>query len=122
MQPEAVGRSDQIGQRSGVHFPHDIAEMNLHGDLAQSQLGSDLLVHQSRCHKAHHLPLSRSKRLKCVSQRLARVFAFSSLAVAIDRHRGSVEDCAAVHRLYPLSRPGLGLIADLVDAIASIVT
>lgn len=43
MQPEAVCHSDRIGQRSSLHFPHDVAAMDIHGDLAQSHLGGDLL-------------------------------------------------------------------------------
>ena len=46
--PEQFGHLHEIGQRTRAHFPHDMATMDLDGDLADPQVARDLLVHQSR--------------------------------------------------------------------------
>src|SRR3954453_20651629 len=45
--PEQFGHLHEIGQRTRAHFPHDMATMDLDGDLADPQVARDLLVHQS---------------------------------------------------------------------------
>ena len=51
---EDIGHSDPIGQRTGAHLSSDVASMELHGDFADAQLASNLLVHKAGGHKGHH--------------------------------------------------------------------
>src|SRR5271168_4432285 len=47
---EACGHVDQIGERGGLHLPHHLAAVRLHGDLADAELAAHLLVHQAGGH------------------------------------------------------------------------
>ena len=58
MKPERLGHSHQIGQGSRGHFPHEVATVDLHGDLAHPDFSGDLLVHQPGGDQGHHLSLS----------------------------------------------------------------
>ena len=43
---QKICHSYEIGQRVRMHFPHDVAAMHLHRDLAQTYFASDLFVEQ----------------------------------------------------------------------------
>src|SRR5689334_21073498 len=50
---EASRHVHQVGERSRLHFPHHLATVRLHRDLADSELSSDLLVQQARDDQRH---------------------------------------------------------------------
>ena len=43
-QAESRGHPHQVGQGLGLHLPHHLASVGLHGDFADAELGADLLV------------------------------------------------------------------------------
>ena len=45
---------DQIRERGRLHFLHDLAPMNLEGDLADAEFCRRLLVEQSADHQGEH--------------------------------------------------------------------
>jgi hypothetical protein len=45
---DQVRHPNQVCQGSGTHFPHHRTAVNLGGDLADSEVASDLLVHLPR--------------------------------------------------------------------------
>jgi hypothetical protein len=46
---ERLSHSDQIGHRPRAHFFHNVAPMDLHGNLGKSKFGCYLFVHQAGC-------------------------------------------------------------------------
>src|ERR1051326_9158456 len=56
--------ADKISERSCAHFPHDVAAVNLHRDLAYPDLAGHLLVHQSGRDQGHDLQLARREGLE----------------------------------------------------------
>src|SRR5229473_1108192 len=61
---ESLRHSDQLGQRSGAHFFHDLTAMNLNRDLASAQFTRDLLVEQAGDNQAHDFTLARRQSIK----------------------------------------------------------
>jgi hypothetical protein len=57
--PETFCHQNQLGQRFGLHFPHDIAPVNLDRPLAYADLACDLLVHKAARHQCHDLAFAR---------------------------------------------------------------
>src|SRR6267154_1074620 len=62
-----LGHPHQIRQRSGRHLFHDVATVDLHGDLSEFRFGGDLLIHEPCCDKDHHLALAGGQRFKARS-------------------------------------------------------
>src|SRR5215813_9927780 len=57
--PQTFSNHDQIGQRFGAHFSHDVAAVNLYCPFAYADLACDLLVHKAAGHERHNLALAR---------------------------------------------------------------
>ena len=66
--PQEIGHSDQVSQGSCLHFPHDVAAVHLHRDLADIQLGGDLLIQESSGNEADDLLLAGRQRRKLAPQ------------------------------------------------------
>jgi len=58
---EPIRHSHQLGQRFRLHLAHDIAAMNLHGNLANVEIGGDLLVQTAGHHQRHHFSFARAQ-------------------------------------------------------------
>ena len=54
--------SDQLRQRSSLHFTHHLAPLGLHGDLAGTEFRRDLLIQLARNHQVHNLSLAGGQR------------------------------------------------------------
>ena len=50
---------NQVSQRLGVHFPHQVSAMNLYGGFAGIDFRANLFVEHSSHYERHDLPLSR---------------------------------------------------------------
>src|SRR5260221_1195798 len=75
--------SNQFCQRLRLHLPHHVAAMNLHGDLADTELKSYLFIEHTRNHQAHDFALALAQGLVAMSQR-GKVTALTACrAVAI---------------------------------------
>src|SRR5580700_10623129 len=59
---------DQLGQRLCAHFIHNAAAMNLDRDLADAQIGGDLLVKQAGDNQTHYFSLARCQRFETLAQ------------------------------------------------------
>src|SRR5690349_7045140 len=57
--PQTFSNHDQIGQRFGAHFSHNVAAVNLYCPFAYADLACDLLVHKAAGHERHNLALAR---------------------------------------------------------------
>src|SRR5260370_42545720 len=57
--PQFSCHFDQICQRGGRHFAHDLSTMNLDGDLTVAEFGRSLLVEEAGYHERQDLPLAR---------------------------------------------------------------
>src|SRR5262245_34626846 len=77
-----------------------MAAMNLDGDLAQSKLTGDLLVHQAGSDEAHHLSFALGQPLEACSQVRDSMLILPTLAVAL-------EPAAATASSMSWSRNGL---------------
>jgi len=65
---EPFRHSHQFRQRPSSHLLHHPPPMDLDGDLARAELGSDLLVEKPGDHALHHLSLARRQRFKTALQ------------------------------------------------------
>jgi len=59
--PQHFGHPHQIGQRLRVHLSHHMSTMDLHGNFADAQFGSNLLVHQAGGDEGDDFPLARGQ-------------------------------------------------------------
>jgi Zn-finger in ubiquitin-hydrolases and other protein len=48
----------EVGERAGIHLPHHLASVRLHGNLADAELKADLFIQQTADHQRHDLPLA----------------------------------------------------------------
>ena len=64
---EVLRHPDQIRQRIGMHFSHDVPAMKLDCIFGNSQLGGNLLIQQAGDHLPHDFLLAHSQRLVPVS-------------------------------------------------------
>src|ERR1035441_9596589 len=55
---ESLGHANQVGQRFGLHFSHDLAAVDLDSSLAGAQLSGDLFIEQPRDDELHDLALA----------------------------------------------------------------
>src|ERR1700730_8938679 len=89
--PECVGHSHQIRQGLRPHLSHDIAAMDLYGDLAYAQFTRDLLVHQARGDVSDDLLLPRGQRFEQSLQLGDALFAFAPDAIPFEPKLNSVQ-------------------------------
>ena len=61
---EEIAHSDKLRQGFRAHFPHGIGPMDLDGNLAHPQPGSNLLVQGSGCHPRKHVLLPSAEGIK----------------------------------------------------------
>jgi hypothetical protein len=59
---KCLGHSDQIGERTGLHFSHDLSAMNFDRDLAGAQFGGNLFIKKPGDYPLHYLPFTRRQR------------------------------------------------------------
>src|SRR5262249_15247801 len=95
--PQTFSNHDQIGQRFGAHFSHDVAAVNLYCPFAYADLACDLLVHKAAGHERHNLALARGANLARASE-----FDFSSA-----RHFRSRSSAPVTASSISCSRTGL---------------
>src|SRR5437588_2816911 len=96
---ERFGHLHQIRQGSRMHFSHEVAAMDLHGNLAEAQFGRYLLVHEPGRHQPHHLPLARAQRLMEAFQSRFRLLLLAPEPVAVDRCSDRVQHVLITKRL-----------------------
>src|SRR5260370_31652729 len=58
---ESRGHIHQLGESAGLHFPHHLASMGLHRDLADAELATDLLIQQAGHDQRHDLPFAAAE-------------------------------------------------------------
>src|SRR5262252_2729109 len=109
---ESVGHPHQVGERACAKLLHDIMAVNLDGDLADSNLSCDLLVHQAGSYQAHHLLLAMAQEIESNAQLVRSSFIFSPLAITVQRSPNGVQqillskwlgeelDCSCLHGLH----------------------
>ena len=61
---EHSGHPDQLGERVGAHFPHDVTAMNLGRDLADAEHCRGLLVEKAADDEREQLPFARREGRK----------------------------------------------------------
>ena len=59
--PKLFSHPDQIRERVGTHFAHNMSSMDLDSKLAYAQFGRNLFVEQARDHLPHHFLLTDRK-------------------------------------------------------------
>src|SRR4029077_1959474 len=59
---EPRGHRDEARKRIRLHLAHQLTTVGFHGDLADSELRSDLLVQQSRDDQGHHFAFAGGQR------------------------------------------------------------
>ena len=99
MNSERLGHSDQIGQRPRAHFLHDVAPMDLHGNLGKSQLGSYLLVHEAGSDQSQNVPLARGQGLKQRLQTCDDFIGFAPSPIPINGRYNGIEHVLIAKRL-----------------------
>src|ERR1035438_7569385 len=57
-----VGHTEEFGERTRTHLPHDLAAMNSDGDLAGTKFRGGLLIRQSRDHEGQYFPFARGEQ------------------------------------------------------------
>ncbi|HEX9405189.1 MAG TPA: hypothetical protein VF917_12215, partial [Steroidobacteraceae bacterium] len=97
---QPVGCAHELGQGAGPHLPHDLAAMNLHRHLAQSELGGDLLVRAPDDDKSHDVPLALGQGGVALPQIGDERGVPAPVPIALDRRLNRIE-----HVLIP---EGLG--------------
>src|SRR6267143_6820529 len=65
---EPVRHADQFDEGLRPHFLHRLAAMDLHGHLANLEVGSDLLVESTGDYVSHDLPLPCGQRFEPLPQ------------------------------------------------------
>src|SRR6516164_8483892 len=55
---ETLRHHNQVSQRFGTHFSHDVAPVNLDRPLAYTDFACNLLVHEAARHQRHDLALA----------------------------------------------------------------
>jgi len=82
---QLFGDPYQVGERRCPHLLHDLAAVDLNGDLTDAEFRSRLLVQEPADHKRQHLPLPRRKSFQATTK-LGQLRPCLSLnAVPIDR-------------------------------------
>jgi hypothetical protein len=104
--PEALGHSDQIGQRIGTHFAHDVPAMKLDRILGYLQVGCDLLIQQSGYYLQDDFLLARGKRLVPLSQVTHVRVPLSGTPIAFDGLLNCSQEILLVKRVLPSSTVG----------------
>src|SRR5580704_6180592 len=66
---ESRGHSHQVSQRAGLHFSHHLPTVSLHGDLADAELATDLLIQQAGDDQRHDFPFAAAERRVTIPQR-----------------------------------------------------
>ena len=89
--PQFLCHSDQLGQRSRIHFLHHLAAMDLDGDFAGAQFARDLFVEQTRDHPGHDFTLASGQRIKSLAQLGGFRPLLTRAAVAFQRLLNRVE-------------------------------
>src|SRR5260221_4450659 len=91
--------SNQFCQRLRLHLPHHVAAMNLHGDLADPELKSYLLIEHTRNHQAHDFALALAQGLVAFSQRGKVTLLAAPHAVAIQSLVDGIQQVLVFERL-----------------------
>ena len=81
---QRVGHSHQLGERSGAHLPRQVSSVDLDGDLADSQLRCDLLVHEAGRYQCKHLLLARCQRFEAGAKDGERSVLFPLLPIPFE--------------------------------------
>ena len=55
---QCIGHPDQVRDRGGSHFLHDLGSMDLQREFTDTELPRGLLVAQTAGHEVHHLTLA----------------------------------------------------------------
>ena len=82
---QKVRHSDEIGQRAGVHFPHDVAAVHLHRGLADTHLAGNLFVEEPRSHEPDDIFLAPSQCCEISFQACYILSPLAPLTVAGER-------------------------------------
>src|SRR5271166_3341355 len=61
MRPKRLGHSNKICERPGFHLPHHTSTVKLDRDLAEADLGGDLLIHEPSRDMRHDLAFPGSQ-------------------------------------------------------------
>src|SRR5437660_8021021 len=96
---EPCGHPYQIGERGSLHLPHHLPSVRLDGDLADAELGADLLVQQPGNYKRHHFALARAQGQVAFPQRPCLCLVAKRSAAAIDGLPNGAEQHIVLERL-----------------------
>src|ERR1051326_8987940 len=96
---QQIGHPDKIGHRTCAQLLHGVVPMHLHGDFADAELGSRLLVHPSRRHQRNDLPFARGERLEARAQIDNLLFTPAPFTVAVERDPDRIEQVLLANRL-----------------------
>src|SRR5271155_4554302 len=89
--PQDIRHPHEVGQRSRAHLAHDVAAMDLHGDLADAEFRRNLLVHQAGRHESHDLLLARRQRFEVSLDIVDGAVLLAPRAITLERDAYGVE-------------------------------
>ncbi|QTK82905.1 Hypothetical protein AT6N2_L2253 [Agrobacterium tumefaciens] len=89
----------EVGDRSGLHFAHDIAPVQFHGDFADTEFVSDLFVHQAADNGPHDLALPWRQLLGKGTDGLVLGAFAASRRVPLHRLRDGIQNVLFLERL-----------------------
>jgi hypothetical protein len=58
-QAEFLGHFHQVCERVSLHFPHYLASISFHSDLANAGLATDLFIQKAEDNQRHNLAFAR---------------------------------------------------------------
>src|SRR6267142_1143518 len=96
---ELLSHPDEIGQRRGLHLPHDLAAMDLDGFLGRAKLAGDLLVQKALDDEREDLTFAWRQGLIASPQSKELLLVLSRALATRDTLRDRVEQLLIVERL-----------------------
>src|SRR6266850_3630940 len=96
---ELLSHPDEIGQRRGLHLPHDLAAMDLDGFLGRAKLAGDLLVQKALDDEREDLTFAWRQGLIALPQPKELLLVLPSAVATRDTLRDCVEQLLIVERL-----------------------
>jgi len=84
-----------------LHFPHDVAAVHLHRDLADIQLGGDLLIQESSGNEADDLLLAGRQRRKLAPQDGDMFLLLTPSSMPFDRQANGIKQLLVPKGLIP---------------------
>ena len=96
---QEIGYPDKLGHRLYAELSHRMGAVHLHRDLADSEIGGDLLVQAAGGDPRHHIPLALAEEFEPLPQNRVRVFLCAPSAILFEGHGDGVEKILVPDRL-----------------------